>query len=105
MNQAPAANPSKLILQDRTPDILSEIEAAYAPDLILFDTPPLLVTDDTLAILKMVDAALIVAAAETTTVDQVDACEKEIAEQTNVMGVILNKCAYTGEAYGYDYNY
>ncbi|MBT8476615.1 MAG: CpsD/CapB family tyrosine-protein kinase [Alphaproteobacteria bacterium] len=105
MNQTPAPNPSKLILQDSTGGIIDQIEREYAPDIMIFDTPPVLVTDDTLAFLKHADCALIVAAAETTTTDQIDKCEKEVAENANVMGVVLNKCLYNDEAYGYDYKY
>ena len=104
-NQAPAPNPSKLILQDRTSEIFDEIEAVYKPDIMMFDSPPMLVTDDTLAFLKYVDCAIIIAAADASTTDQVDVCEKEVAEQTNVLGVVLNKCSFSADGYGYDYNY
>ncbi len=43
------------------------------------------------------------AAAETTTVKQIDTCEREIAQVSSVMGVVLNKCRYAGPDYGYDY--
>jgi hypothetical protein len=49
------------------------------------------------------DCALLVAAAEVSTLDEIDKCERELAEHTNVMGVILNKCRYTTEKYGYYY--
>lgn len=105
LNDRPHSNPSKLMLQDRTPEVLSEIESAYSPDLILFDSAPMLSTDDTMAFLKHVDAALIIAAAEYSTTEEVDRCERELAEQTNVMGVVLNKCIYfdDGSRYGYSY--
>jgi hypothetical protein len=52
-----------------------------------------------------VDCALLVAAAGSTTIAQVDACERDIAAHTNVLGVTLNKCRYLDkdQAYGYDY--
>ncbi|MEM9341737.1 MAG: CpsD/CapB family tyrosine-protein kinase [Pseudomonadota bacterium] len=96
-------NPALLMLQDRTPELLNEIEARYQPDLMVFDTPPILSTDDTVAMLKYVDCAIIIAAAETTTTKHVDECEKELAEQTNILGVILNKCKYFDEAQSYYY--
>ena len=96
-------NPAQLMLQDRTPEILDESEARYAPDLMVFDTPPMMSTDDTMALLKYVDCAAIIAAAEMTTTKHVDECEKELAEQTNVLGVILNKCKYFDEAQSYYY--
>ena len=105
MNYHVAPNPSKLIMQDSTARILAGIEQTFQPDLMIFDCPPMLATDDTLAFLKNVDCALIVAAAEKTTIDEVDTCEKEISEQTNVLGTVLNKCAFTSEGQGYEYNY
>ena len=60
-------------------------------------------TDDTIAFLPRVDCALLIAAAETTAVKEIDNCEREIAAQTNVMGIVLNKCRYMEADYGYGY--
>ncbi len=30
-------------------------------------------------------------------------CETDLVSQTNVMGVVLNKCRYMGAEYGYGY--
>lgn len=104
MNQGPHPTPSKLILQDTTARILDEIDARYKPDLTIIDSPPLLAADDALALLKLVDCALIIVAAEQTTAKEVDTCEKEVAELTNVLGIVLNKCNYLDEDYGYGYS-
>jgi Mrp family chromosome partitioning ATPase len=81
----------------------TEIEAVYAPDIMIFDLPPVLVSDDTRAFLKEVDCALIVARAEITSSAQIDTCEREVAEQTNVLGVALNHCRYVEDTdYGYE---
>jgi Mrp family chromosome partitioning ATPase len=82
---------------------LKTVQADYAPDVMIFDLPPMLVSDDALAFAGQVDAVLLVAAAEVTTIRQVDSCEQELAAQTNVMGVILNKCRYAGPDYGDGY--
>jgi protein-tyrosine kinase len=103
LNYRPEANPSEILLSDRTAAVLDEIEKTYRPDIMIFDMPPMLVTDDTIAFLKNVDCAIVVVGAETTTIDQVDVCEKEIAAQTNVLGVVLNKCRHLESGYGYDY--
>jgi Mrp family chromosome partitioning ATPase len=103
MNYRPERNPSELLLSDKTAQVLAQIEKTYQPDVMIFDMPPMLVTDDTLAFLKNVDCAIIVAGAESTTIDQIDICEKEIAAQTNVLGVVLNKCRHMEQGYGYDY--
>ncbi len=103
-NAKPHDNPAQLILQDRTTEIVAEIEERYQPDLMVFDTPPMLSADDTMALLKQVDCALIVAAAEATTTDEVDRVETEIAQQTNVMGVVLNKTVHVAGADKYYYD-
>ncbi|PLL10748.1 chromosome partitioning ATPase-like protein [Tabrizicola sp. TH137] len=100
-----ARNPAETLHGGVVPEILAEIEAEYQPDIMIFDLPPLLVTDDALAFLVNVDCALLVAAAETSTVGQIDNCEREIASRTNMMGVVLNKCRYAGAEYGYGYGY
>jgi Mrp family chromosome partitioning ATPase len=103
MNYRPERNPTELLLSDRTARVLSHIETTFQPDIMIFDMPPMLVTDDALAFLKNVDCAIIVAGAETTTIHQIDICEKEIASQTNVLGVVLNKCQHIEHGHGYDY--
>lgn len=103
MNYRPERNPTELLLSDRTARVLTQIEKTFQPDIMIFDMPPMLLTDDTLAFLKNVDCAIIVAGAETTTIHQIDICEKEIAAQTNVLGVVLNKCRHMENGYGYDY--
>ena len=103
LNDGPVRNPAELLQASPVAGALAAIEARYAPDLLLFDMPPLLVSDDAMAFIGHVDAVLLVAAAETTTIKEVDACERELASQTNVMGVVLNKCRYMGADYGYSY--
>lgn len=100
---APHANPSQLLLRDSTPAILDMIDSQFRPDVSIIDSPPLLATDDTMSLLKFVDCALIIAAAERTTTSEIDNVEKEIAEQTNVLGVVLNRCNYMDDEYGYTY--
>ncbi len=102
-NQSSSRNPAELLNGAGVPSILTRIEATYAPDLIIFDMPPMLVSDDAMAFIGQVDCVLLVAAAEATTIKEIDACERELASQTNVMGIVLNKCRYMGPEYGYSY--
>jgi protein-tyrosine kinase len=68
---------------------------------MIFDLPPLLVGDDTRSVLKDVDCALLVARSDVTTVAQIDTCEREIAEHTNMLGVVLNQCRDPDDDFGY----
>jgi protein-tyrosine kinase len=104
-NQGPARNPAELLHGPNVPAALAAIEALYQPDIMLFDMPPMLVSDDTMAFAGQVDAVLLIAGAEATTIKEIDICERELATQTNVMGVVLNKCRFMGPDYGYGYGY
>ena len=83
-------DPTRVLLAQQIRETLDEIEANYAPDIMIYDTPSILVGDNTRSFLKNVDCALIVARANSTKYGHFDACEREIAEYTNVIGVVLN---------------
>lgn len=103
LNATSIHNPAELLHGAGVSDRLAEIEARYAPDLMIFDMPPMLISDDMMAFAGQVDCVLLIAGAELTKVKEIDACERELASQTNLMGVVLNKCRFMGEEYGYDY--
>ena len=83
-------DPTRVLLNTNTEETLDSIQTAYAPDIMIFDTPSILVGDNTRAFLKNVDCALIIARANGTRYSHFDACEREVAEYTNVLGVVLN---------------
>lgn len=92
------------ILQDsKANDAMTFLHNSLAPDIVIVDMPPMLATDDVLAFLPNVDAMLLIAAAGTTIMSDIDDCERELSERTNVMGVVLNKCNYIPDNYGYKY--
>ena len=103
-NHSAARNPAELLQGAGSAVVLDAIEARYRPDIMIFDMPPMLVNDDTIAFLDQVDCALLVGAAEKSTIEEIDKCEQELASRTQVLGVVLNKCRYLekGESYGYD---
>jgi len=102
-NQTAVAGSAELLQSPATAAMLDDICATYTPDTVIFDMPPMLSGDDTMAFLGKVDCVLLLAAAEESTIKQIDACERDIASQTNVMGVILNKCRFIDPDNAYDY--
>lgn len=94
---------AELLQSPGTVTVLDDVAARYTPDTVIFDMPPMLTGDDTMAFLAQVDCVLLLAAAEQTSIKQIDKCERDIASQTNVMGVILNKCRYMDRDNAYDY--
>lgn len=104
-NQSPVSNPSELLQSATARATLEKLEMDFAPDVILFDAAPMQGSDDTVGFLDFVDAVIIVAAAEVTTVSQIDVIETEIAAITNVLGVVLNKSRINSSGKSYDYSY
>lgn len=105
LNNSAFRYPSELLQSLQTSEVLDELEQTYKPDIVLFDLPPMMASDDNFGFLKNVDCALLIAGAEKTSMDKIDVAERQIAEITNVMGIVLNKSRYLSGAYGYDYGY
>lgn len=98
-------SPAELLQGAAVTDTLASIAEDYAPNVMLFDLPPMRAGDDVMAFIGHVDAVLIVAAADMTTIKQIDHCERDLATQCQVMGVVLNKCRYFDDMPHYDYGY
>ncbi len=90
MAQREEADPTRILLSDETAQKLDEIQAEYDPDVMIFDLPSVLVNDDTRAFLKNADCALIIVRADRTQNQQFEDCKREVSEQTNLLGVVLN---------------
>lgn len=87
-------DPTQLLLSKRTADILDKIQQDFDPDIMIFDLPSMFAADDARAFLKNADCALILARAEQTTMKQLDTCERQVAEYTNILGIVLNSCRH-----------
>lgn len=92
---------AELLMTARTAEGIAAIRRAFLPDIIVYDLPPMLQSDDVMAFLPQLDCVLLVAGAEKSRLDEVDKCEKDLADQTNVLGVVLNSCRYMSEEFGY----
>lgn len=100
-NAASVRSSSEILLSAATAKGVASLKAAFQPDVILYDLPPMLQSDDVMAFAPHLDCVLLIAAAEKSRLDEVDKCERDLAEQTQVLGVVLNKCRYGSEDYGY----
>jgi Mrp family chromosome partitioning ATPase len=88
-------NSANLLDQPAARDAILKAQEVLKPDVILVDMPPLFANSDVLSFAKNVDCGLIVAAAGTTTLAEIESCEKELSHETNVLGIVLNKCQYS----------
>jgi len=90
MAQRAESDPTRILLAEETAEQLAAIQAVYEPDVMIFDLPSVLVNDDSRAFLENADCALIVVRADATYYSEFETCQREVAEHTNVLGVVLN---------------
>lgn len=100
-NSQSVRDSAELLMNGRTADGVAAIRRAFLPDIVVYDLPPMLQSDDVMAFLPQLDCVLLVAGAEKSRLDEVDKCEKDLADQTDVLGVVLNSCRYMSEDFGY----
>jgi hypothetical protein len=93
-------NPTEQIVSSTMRAIVSGLRKDPRYRLIIFDLPPMLSSDDFLAFLPQVDAALLVASAGETTVHDIAECERLI-DPDKLLGCVLNKVAETEGNYHY----
>jgi len=93
------AHPAELLQDTRTAWALKRLRHSLGCDIVIYNLPPMLVSDDCIGFLPNVDVVMLVIAAEATTTAEIDVCERELTEQSKLLGVVLNKCRYKPEQY------
>lgn len=101
-NNQPVKISSELMSGQWSREIIQKITKILAPDIIIFDLPPMLSSDDTMGILPYVDCGLIIIDDGISSYKEVDQCDRQFSESTNLIGHVLNKSTDKTEA-GYDY--
>lgn len=94
---------AELFHDERTAKVLSSMLSRMKPNVVIYDLPPMLVSDDVIAFLPYVDCVILVAAAGHTTAKEIEECERMFSGQTNFLGVVLNKAEVGVTREGYDY--
>jgi protein-tyrosine kinase len=83
--------------------LLNEIRRDFKNYVVIFDLPPILLSDDVISILPQIDCALFVAAAGYTSAPEIRECNKHL-ESTPVVRVVLNKATDATPTYYYSYS-
>jgi Mrp family chromosome partitioning ATPase len=89
-NVRPLQNASELLASPRMTQLVKHLESLQPPRTILFDLPPLLMSDDVLLFAPHMDCVLDVVAVGVTPRASL-ARSKEILAEFNVVGVVLNR--------------
>jgi capsular exopolysaccharide synthesis family protein len=97
-------NYSELISSPRMASFIKEIKSQDESQIVIFDIPPLFVADDALLFMSYFDASVFVVEDEKNTVDELKD-SMQLLEQTNLLGLVLNKSRQPLPSYKYGYNY
>jgi protein-tyrosine kinase len=89
-NASPVETSSEHLLAARMADFVNTLEAQSPRRIIIFDMPPLNVSDDVLAFAPRVDSFLLVVS-QGLTARRTLANAKEVLSELNVLGVVLNR--------------
>lgn len=100
-NGTHATHAAELLMECVPGPAIRRMRESLSLDLVIYDLPPMLATDDVLAILPGTDAIMLVAAAGQTSMGDIDLCEKELSMHGKFGGLILNKTRYLPDRYGY----
>jgi protein-tyrosine kinase len=95
---------SELISSPKMIDFINEMKSRYESRIIIFDIPPLFVADDALLYMSYCDAALFVVEDEKNTIDELHH-SMQILEETNLLGLVLNKSRQELPTFKYGYGY
>jgi Mrp family chromosome partitioning ATPase len=95
-------NSSELISSRKMVNLIKEIKTRYESRIIIFDLPPLFAADDALLYMPHVDAALLVVEDGKNSSQELQH-SMHILEQTNLLGLVLNKSRQPLPTYQYGY--
>jgi capsular exopolysaccharide synthesis family protein len=88
---------SELLSSPRMVHLVEQLAHSGSHRVVIFDMPPLLMSDDVLVFSKLVDTMLFVVSEGQTERGTVEKA-KEVLGEMNVLGVVLNRSAETNEA-------
>ncbi len=97
-----SGNASELIASKKMTNLIKEIKSRYESQIVIFDLPPLFAADDAMLFMPYVDAALLVIEDGKNTSSELQR-SMSILEQTNLLGLVLNKTSQEPPTYHYGY--
>lgn len=101
LNERPFSNSSELLTSPQMSALVEQLRQGEGR-IVVFDLPPLLATDDMLAFSPLVDAILLVLSQGTTKQSDLVAA-KELLQDVNVVGTVLNRSSENVAPYYYYY--
>lgn len=94
----PVENPSETLLSRRVANLVSELRERYESRVVIFDLPPLLHTDDAIAVLPKMDCVLLVVGNGMSPNAEVEE-SLHLIPRDKLIGVVLNKAEVSEKTY------
>jgi hypothetical protein len=92
---------SETLSSSKVSDLIKDLREHYKSRIVIFDLPPLLVTDDAIALLPQIDCVLMVVANGMTTKREIEDSLR-LLPTANFIGTVLNKAEVDQKSYYYD---
>lgn len=96
----PVKNSAEILSSNKIADLIRDLRERYKSRIIIFDLPPLLVTDDAMALLPQIDCVLMVVANGMSSKREIEDSLHHLSA-ANLVGTILNKAEVEPGAYYY----
>ena len=104
LNSEKVRDAAETILAGSTARALAEAQDLLKPDVVIYDLPPMLVCDDVMGFLPQLDCVLLIVGGGKTKAADITECERMLADQTPILGVLLNNAeGVSSTQYGYGY--
>lgn len=91
LNSERVRDAAELLQAPQTAIALDTVRDSLSPDVVIYDLPPMLTADDVLGFLPQLDCVLLIVGGGRTRPEQVTECERLLADQANLLGVLLNR--------------
>jgi capsular exopolysaccharide synthesis family protein len=99
--KTPVKNSSETLSSSKVADLIRDLRERYKSRIVIFDLPPVLVTDDAIALLPQIDCVLLVVANGMSTKREIEDSVRLLPAET-LLGTILNKADVAPMPYYYD---
>ena len=93
-------NSSEQIATPFVKNFVEELKTRYESRLVIFDLPPILLSDDVMVFLPYVDCSLLVVENGANTPDEIEDCLELIGDNP-LLGTVLNKAETSGKSFVY----
>lgn len=96
----PVKKSSEILTSRKISDLINDLRERYESRIVIFDLPPVLITDDAIALLPQIDCVLMVVANGMSTKREIEDSLRHLPA-AKLIGVILNKAEIESTAYDY----